>query len=129
MALAATVGGALGRGDPPGAAGRDGSGRGGSARGVTLGAAAGGAGRGLGGGAGRETGAAATGAEGGGVGGAGAGGGAATAAASGLPSRCTPKTALHTEQRARTPASGTLAGSTRNTVAQLGQVTFIALSS
>ena len=54
---------------------------------------------------------------------------AAWAGSACLPSRCTPNTALQTEQRARTPASGTLAGSTRNTVAQLGQVTFIALSS
>lgn len=100
-----------------------------------LGAAAGGAGRPLGDAAGREAGlgaAGACGAGGGGVGGVGADGGAAGAALAGwasLPSRCTPNTALQTEQRARTPASGTLAGSTRNTVAQLGQVTFIGLSS
>ena len=117
----------------------------GSARGATLGAAAGGAGRALVDAAGREAGLAAAGACGAGGGGVGADGGAlgadraagaadtaAGAALAGwasLPSRCTPNTALQTEQRARTPASGTLAGSTRNTVAQLGQVTFIALSS
>jgi hypothetical protein len=75
-------------------------------------------------------------AAGGGSGGAaegGASGRAAPAAAptgsAGRPSRCTPNTAPQTEQRARTPASGTLAGSTRNTVAQLGHVTFIGSSS
>jgi hypothetical protein len=41
------------------------------------------------------------------------------------PSRRTANTALQTLQRARTPATGTLAGSTRYTVAQFGQVTFI----
>jgi hypothetical protein len=40
-------------------------------------------------------------------------------------SRRTANTALHTVQRARTPASGTFTGSTRYTVAQFGQVTFI----
>jgi hypothetical protein len=138
-ALAATLPGiagppatAGGRGAPPGAAGRGGSDRVGSARGATLGAAAGGAGRGLGDAAGREAG---LGAAGGALGADRAAGAADTAAGAAragwasLPSRCTPNTALQTEQRARTPASGTLAGSTRNTVAQLGQVTFIALSS
>lgn len=37
----------------------------------------------------------------------------------------TGKTAAHTLQRARTPAVGTLAGSTRYVVAQVGQTTFI----
>ena len=37
----------------------------------------------------------------------------------------TANTALHTVQRARTPDWGTFTGSTRYTVAQLGQVTFI----
>jgi hypothetical protein len=49
--------------------------------------------------------------------------GGATAESTG--SRRTANTALHTVQRARTPASGTFAGSTRYTVAQFGQVTFI----
>jgi hypothetical protein len=40
-------------------------------------------------------------------------------------SRRTANTALQTLQRARTPASGTFIGSTRYTVAQFGQVTFI----
>ena len=43
----------------------------------------------------------------------------------GAESRRTANTALHTVQRARTPASGTFTGSTRYTVAQFGQVTFI----
>jgi hypothetical protein len=34
----------------------------------------------------------------------------------------------HTEQRARTPVAGTLAGSTRNTERQSGQLTVIAMS-
>ena len=50
---------------------------------------------------------------------------AATERAEGADSRRTANTALHTVQRARTPASGTFTGSTRYTVAQLGQVTFI----
>lgn len=44
-------------------------------------------------------------------------------------SRRTGKTVAHTEQRARTPRSGTLAGSTRKTVEQLGQRTFMVRSS
>jgi hypothetical protein len=52
----------------------------------------------------------------------GVGGGAAAAAPAAAP--FTGKTALHTLQRARTPAAGTLAGSTRKTVSHVGQVTF-----
>src|SRR5690606_485042 len=58
-------------------------------------------------------------------------GGAATAAAAGADDASGRRTAIsppHTEQRARTPRSGTLAGSTRNTVAHCGQETFIASS-
>ncbi|MEO8199371.1 MAG: hypothetical protein ABI679_02510 [Gemmatimonadota bacterium] len=43
------------------------------------------------------------------------------------PGEDTWKTAAQTRQRARTPRSGTLAGSTRYTVLQLGQVTFMRL--
>jgi hypothetical protein len=39
--------------------------------------------------------------------------------------RCTSSVAAHTVQRARMPLSGTFAGSTRNTVRQDGQRTFI----
>jgi hypothetical protein len=49
----------------------------------------------------------------------------AAATPEGAGSRRTANTALHTVQRARTPASGTFTGSTRYTVAQFGQVTFI----
>jgi hypothetical protein len=70
-------------------------------------------------------------------GGGGGGGGGATgteisvgasdggAAIGGLRTAINPE---QTEQRARTPCSGTLAGSTRNTVAHCGQVTFIGSS-
>ncbi|HTR21016.1 MAG TPA: hypothetical protein VMH88_09200 [Gemmatimonadales bacterium] len=63
-------------------------------------------------------------------GGAGAGGGAAMGTAAPTPatasagSGLTLITWLQTAQRARTPAAGTLAGSTRYTVSQDGQVTF-----
>jgi hypothetical protein len=67
-----------------------------------------------------------------GVGGVGSGGawvgraGAATSrAAAAVPGGGTWKMAAQTRQRARTPRSGTLAGSTRYTVLQLGQVTFM----
>ena len=50
---------------------------------------------------------------------------AATERAEGADSRRTANTALQTVQRARTPASGTFTGSTRYTVAQFGQETFI----
>ncbi|HWB42932.1 MAG TPA: hypothetical protein VG500_16835 [Gemmatimonadales bacterium] len=121
--------GAAGRGGAPpiagacaGATGRDGVAAGaigletgGGAAGAKIGGAeagggdAGGdAGGGVaGGGIGAATGAAATGAVAART--AAAGGGAATS----RPSRLTAKTALHTAQRARTPAAGTLAGSTR----------------
>jgi hypothetical protein len=87
----------------------------------TRGAAAGGAGgtaaagRGAGAAAGAGAGAAET-------SGAGTSGRAATAA----PSALTANTVRHTEQRARTPPAGTLAGSIRKTVWQVGQVAFIA---
>src|SRR5690606_11816821 len=86
--------------------------------GGTIGAAGGG-----GGGGGLATGAAT---RLGTWGAAGGGGGADTEAGAGAESgRRTAISPPHTEQRARTPRSGTLAGSTRNTVAHCGQVTFI----
>jgi len=73
----------------------------------------------------------AIGGRGGGTTAAGGGDGARTATGGGASptSATTRKTARQTEHRARTPPVGTLAGSTRNTVEQLGQVTFIAASS
>jgi hypothetical protein len=70
----------------------------------------------IGAGAGVNTGAAAT---------AATGAGAATATAAGdAAAAVMGKIALHTLQRARTPPAGTLVGSTRKTVSQVGQVTF-----
>jgi len=66
---------------------------------------------------------------GGGVTAAGGGGGAraatAGAGAGTVSTAPTAKTPRHTEQRARTPPAGTFAGSTRKTVEQVGQVTFM----
>jgi hypothetical protein len=60
----------------------------------------------------------------------GGGGGAASAAPAGagagtVSTAPTAKTPRHTEQRAHTPPAGTLDGSTRKTVEQVGQVTFM----
>src|SRR5882724_8291354 len=60
---------------------------------------------------------------------AGAAGAAGALVVGAVPSRRTAKTAEHTAQRARTPFSGTLPGSTRYRVLQLGQKTFIWASS
>ncbi len=74
---------------------------------------------------------------GGGAAGSGAAGAGAAATVGGVTgaggaprvSAPTRNTARQTEHRARTPPAGTLAGSTRKTVEQLGQVTFIVASS
>jgi hypothetical protein len=58
----------------------------------------------------------------GGGGGATIAAGAEATAASATPTANTPR---HTEHRARTPPAGTFAGSTRKTVEQVGQVTFM----
>lgn len=57
----------------------------------------------------------------------GGGGGAATTGAGAATDSAIPtgKTPRQTEQRARTPPAGTLAGSTRKTVEQVGHVTFM----
>jgi len=62
--------------------------------------------------------------------GGGWGKGGTTTCGAALAASATPtgKTARHTEHRARTPPAGTFAGSTRNTVAHSGQVTFIGQS-
>ena len=64
---------------------------------------------------------------GGGATATGGGGGAATAGAGTGAAAATPtaKIPRHTEQRASTPPAGTFAGSTRKTVEQVGQVTFM----
>jgi hypothetical protein len=98
-------------------AGRSGAGAGcGGGAGAACG---GGAGAGCGGGAGAGC--------AGGAGVARGGAAAAGAAAAGRPcrSRRTSIVVAQTAQRARTPGSGTLAGSTRNTVRQDGQRTFM----
>src|SRR5690348_13183192 len=109
---------------------------------MVVGAAIGAEKRGMAGGrGGTGAGVGAAGALGAGAGGAGAaggGGGATGRAAAGTATGeeagegevapalgFTGKTALHTAQRARTPPTGTLAGSTRYTVSHDGQVTFI----
>src|SRR5438132_988054 len=95
-----------------------------------AGAATGGGATGRGaGGAAAATGGGGVGGGGGGAGGGGAGGGAAAAAGAGVadaPLALIGKTVRHTEQRARTPAGGTLPGSMRKMVEQVGQVAFIA---
>jgi hypothetical protein len=79
--------------------------------------------------AGSGTGAAAIGGRGARVGAGGGGDAGVSAGTDASASRRTAKTAAQTAHRARTPASGTFAGSTRYTVAQFGQVTFIYSSS
>src|SRR5438552_14682699 len=106
-----------GGGRSTGAAG--GAGRAAGAGGAGGPGGAGGAGRGATNGPDKRGGAAGVGVGGPGAGGRGRAGGIAPA----LPAP-TAKTVLQTVQRVRTPAAGTLAGSTRYTVSHDGQVTF-----
>src|SRR5438445_12576528 len=127
----AANGAGAGGGRNTGAAG--GAGRGGGAARAGGAAGAGGAGgAGGGGGAGRGAtngpdrrgGAGGAGGGGAGVGGLSAGGTCRAGGVAVALAAPTAKTVLQTLQRARTPAAGTLAGSTRYTVSHDGQVTF-----